>query len=251
MFPLGPQEDAQGLLEHLGGDFTGTPTENTPKWDEDYIYAFRRLLEINPQDRREGVWDVLAFRVLISQFYLRRTITSFWNGQWVIDKTAARPVPRIVLPNPDAFAELDNPRAQTKEVQQTRETLRNKMKRADQKRFLAWTQVYELIKDEYGEAAFTGTKYHRQMEASIEKYVRRYRGSGRITKLIGLIKAHVEKGEKFIIVSDRIFLVLLAYHVFPPSLVWLIIDLRPCTQVEDGRTGGDQGLRSLPLGRCA
>jgi hypothetical protein len=249
MFPLGPQEDAQGILEHLGGDFT--PTENTVKWHEDYIDAFRRLLGINSQDRRDGVWDVLAFRVLISQFYLRRTITSFYDGKWVIDKTAARPVPRIVLPYPDAFSEVDNPRAQTKDVQETRETLRNKMKRADQKRFLAWTKVYEVIKDNHGEAAFTGTKHHRQLEEYIKKHVRRYRGSGRIRKFIGLVKAHVANGEKFIIVSDRIFLILLAYHVLPPSLVWLIIDLRRYTQVENGRTGGDPGLRSLSLGRSA
>lgn len=249
MFPLGPHEDAQGILEHLGGDFT--PTENAVKWDVDYIDAFRRLLEINSADRRDGVWDVLAFRVLISQFYLRRTITSFWGGQWVIDKTAARPVPRIVLPYPDAFTEVDNPRAQTKDVQQTRETLRNKMKRADQKRFLAWTKVYEHIKDDHGEAAFTGTKHHRQLETYIKKYVKRYRGSGRIKKLIGLVKAHVDNGEKFIIVSDRIFLVLLAYHVWPPSPVWLIIDLRRSPQTENGRSCGDLGLRPLSLGRSA
>jgi hypothetical protein len=211
MLPLGPEEDARGILEHLGGDFTAPA--NTVKWSEPYRTAFRRLLEINPQDHRDGVWDVLAFRVLISQFYLRRTVMSWYEGNWVISKTAARPVPRIVLPYPDAFSEVNNPRAQTKDVQQTRETLRNKMKRADQKRFLAWTSVYEKIRDEIGEAAFTGSKYHRHLERYIQTYVRRNRGSGRITKLIALIKAHVEKGEKFIIVSDRVFLVMLAYYV--------------------------------------
>jgi hypothetical protein len=92
------------------------------------------------------------------------------------------------------------------------------MKRADHKRFLAWSQVYEKIKDECGDAAFTGTKHIRALETYIEKYVRRQRGSGRVTKLISLIKAHVEKGEKFVIVSDRLFLVLLAYHVLTHSL---------------------------------
>ena len=224
MFPLGPGEDARGILEHLGGDFTSS--ETPVKWSDEYLTAFRRLFGINPQDKKENVWEVLSFRVIVSQFYLRRTIKSFWEGEWVINKTAARPVPRIVLPNPDAFTQLNDPRAQTKTVQQTRETLRNKMKRADQKRFLAWTQVYELIRDEYGESAFTGAQSHRHLETYIKKYVRRYRGSGRITKLIALVKAHVEKGEKFIVVSDRIFLVMLAYHVRSPSLASLILDLR-------------------------
>lgn len=86
--------------------------------------------------------------------------------------------------------------------------------------------MYELIRDEYGESAFTGPKYHRHLETYIKKYVRRYKGSGRITKLIALIKAHVKKEEKFIVVSDRIFLVMLAYHVRSSSLVSLILDLR-------------------------
>jgi len=165
MFPLGPEEDARGILEHLGGDFASP--ENPVKWTDKHRTAFRRLLGINPQDHRDGVWDVLAFRILISQFYIRRTVSSFWKGQWVIDKTAARPLPRTVLPNPDAFSSLNNPRAQGKDVQQTRETLRNKMKRADQKRFLAWSQVYEKIRDEIGDQAFTGTKYIRKLEVYI------------------------------------------------------------------------------------
>jgi hypothetical protein len=214
MFPLGPAEDGRGILEHLGGDFTAHP-ENPPKWDDQYITACRRLFEINPQDKKDGVWDVLAFRVLISQFYLRRTIKSSWDGAWVISKAAARPFPRIVLPYPDAFTSLSNPRAQTKEVQQVRETLRTKMKRADHKRYMAWTKVYEMIHTDHGDAAFTGPSYHRLLENYLRRHLKKCKGSGRITKLIALVKAHVQNGEKFVIVSDRIFLVLLAYHVFP------------------------------------
>jgi hypothetical protein len=94
------------------------------------------------------------------------------------------------------------------------------MKRADQKRFHAWTPVYEKIRDEIGDKAFaSGGKYMRDMERYVKKYVRRYRGTGRLTKFISLVKAHMEKGEKFIVVSDRLFLLVLAYHVsplFPP-----------------------------------
>jgi hypothetical protein len=83
--------------------------------------------------------------------------------------------------------------AKGKEVVQMRETLRNKMKRVDYKRFLAWTQVYEKLRDEYGDTAFTGTKHTRALETYRKTYVRRQRGSGRVDKLIALIMAHVEK----------------------------------------------------------
>ena len=219
MFPLAPKEDAKGILEHLGGTLTASASTAGVKWKGPLKTAFQRLLGVNPQDHKNETWDVLAFRILISQFYIRRSVNSFWKGKWVIDKSTARPVPRIVLPNPDAFSNLNDPRARGKEVQQTRETLRIKMKRADHKRFLAWTQVYEKIRDDYGDGAFTGTKYIRALKTYIKKYVRRHRRSRRITKFISLVKAYVERGEKFVVVSDRLFLVLLAYHVFSHSLI--------------------------------
>lgn len=216
MFPLAPEEDARGILEHMGGSLSAEAA--TVKWRTPLLTGFQRLLGIRPADQKEYRWDVLAFRILISPFYIRRSVNSCWEGQWIVGKAAYRPVPRIVLPNPDSFTNLDDPRAKSKEITQTRETLRNKMKRADQKRFLAWTQVYEKIKDEQGDTAFTGAAHIRTLERYIEQYVRRQRGSGRVTKLIALIKGHVEKGEKFVLVSDRLFLVLLAYHVLTSSL---------------------------------
>jgi hypothetical protein len=75
----------------------------------------------------------------IEIFYIRRSVSNLWKGKWVIAKATARPVSRIVQRNQDAFSNFNDPRAQGKEVQQARETLRNKMKRADHKRFLAWT----------------------------------------------------------------------------------------------------------------
>jgi hypothetical protein len=230
MFPLGPEEDARGILEHLAGDLSNDVLPG--KWPDDLRKAFKRLLGIDkPGPRLE--WDVLAFRILISQFYLRRTISSSLDNQWVIDKTTARPVPRIVLPHPDAFTEVHDPTSHGPDVQQTRETLRTKMKRADQKRFLAWTNVYEMIRDKYGEQAATGAQYVKLMEKMVKEHLMRLKGSGRITKLIALLKAHHEKGEKFVIVSDRLFLIVLSYYVLPYSLC-LIIDLHRSVEIQSG-----------------
>lgn len=136
MFPLGPEEDARGILEHLAGGLSDDETA-PGKWPDNLRKAFRRLLSVGQPRGTPEQWDVLAFRILISQFYLRRTISSSLDNQWVIDKTTARPVPRIVLPHPDAFTQVHDPKARSKQVQEMRETLRNKMKRADHKRFLA------------------------------------------------------------------------------------------------------------------
>jgi len=69
------------------------------------------------------------------------------------------------------------------------------MKHADHKRFLAWSAVYEKIWDEFGDSAFMGAKYVKQMEAMVRMHVKRMKGSGRITKLIALIKAYHERGK--------------------------------------------------------
>jgi len=164
LFPLGPDEDAKGILEHLGGNISKKLPETPVKWRADLREAFRRLLGLTDLDSKDWRWDVLAFRILISPFYLRRSASSSWKGEWVIQKAAARPVPRIVLPYPDAFTNLSNPKAKGKDFAQTGETLSQKMKRADRKRFLAWTQFYELIHDAFGDSAFTGTHYLRQLE---------------------------------------------------------------------------------------
>lgn len=215
MFPLGPEEDARGILEHLAGDLSNDVLPG--KWPNHLRTAFKRLLGLD--QRKPGLeWDVLAFRILISQFYLRRTVSSSYENQWVIDKTTARPVPRIVLPHPDAFTEVHDPTSRDKNVQQMRETLRNKMKRADHKRFLAWTGVYEMIRDKYGEGAVTGAKYVKQMEVMVKQHILKMKGSGRVTKFIALVKAHHDNGEKFVIVSDRLFLIVLSYFVLPYSI---------------------------------
>lgn len=148
-----------------------------------------------------GYWDIDA-RELDNQTPRAKSgkkahILSRW---FALDSSSSRPVrclfPRtMTIPTTCKWpTSLQTDLAKGKEVVQTRETLRNKMKRADHKRFLAWTQVYEKTRDEYGDMAFTGTKDIRALETYIKTYVRRQRGSGRVAKLIALIMAHVEKG---------------------------------------------------------
>jgi len=173
-------------LEHLAASLSNDALPG--KWPEDLRTAFQRLLGIDQAGSRLSNWDVLAFRILISQFYLRRTISSSYENEWIIDRATARPVPRIILPHPDAFTEVYDPRSHSRHVLQIRETLRNKIMRADHKRFLAWSSVYEMIRDKFGEGAVTGAKYVKQMEQMVKEHLMKLKGSGRITKLIALLK---------------------------------------------------------------
>ena len=90
-----------------------------------------------------------------------------------------------------------------------------------------------MIRGKYGEQATTGAKYVKLMKRMVKEHLKRLKGSGRITKLIALLKAHHEKGEKFVIVSDRLFLIVLSYYVLPYSLC-LIIDLHRGVEIQSG-----------------
>jgi hypothetical protein len=90
-----------------------------------------------------------------------------------------------------------------------------------------------MIRDKYGEQAATGAQYVKLMEKMVKEHLMRLKGSGRITKLIALLKDHHEKGEKFVIVSDRLFLIVLFYYVLPYSL-YLIIDLHRSVEIQSG-----------------
>jgi hypothetical protein len=106
MFPMGPEEDGRRILEHLGGSLSKEDVSG--KWEGNLKLAFRRLLGLESK-KSPGYWDVLSFRILISQFYVRRTAESFWQGRWIVSKLFERPTPRIILPNKDAFTELRDP----------------------------------------------------------------------------------------------------------------------------------------------
>ena len=133
MFPLGPQDDARGILEHLGEGGEGLSRHVNPgKWNcsEQLFSDFWGLIKAKILAR---IGTRSHFECLISQFYMRRTIPSSFENEWIMNQPSPRPVPRIILPRSDAFTRLNDPRA----LKQTRETLGNTMKRADHMRFLA------------------------------------------------------------------------------------------------------------------
>jgi len=80
----------------------------------------------------------------------------------------------------------------------------------------------------------------------VREYVKRLKGSGRVTKFIALVKTHVGKGERFIVVSDRLFMIVLAYHVFL-TCVCLIVDMRGYSKAKNGSLSGNVYLWSLVI----
>ena len=60
-----------------------------------------------------------------------------------------------------------------------------------------------------------------------------------MSRFIALIKYIVEKeNEKFIVVSDRLFLVTLAYYVLVPDTLVLMSDLYGVARSQNGNVGG-------------
>jgi hypothetical protein len=93
MFPLGPKEDVEGIMRSLGGLFDTTDTSSQ------FARKCRLILEklFSP-----GNWNVLAFRVTITPFYLSQNIGSTWYRNFIIKRSIARPCPYIVVPFQDA-----------------------------------------------------------------------------------------------------------------------------------------------------
>lgn len=208
MFPRCPSSDARGILEHLGGDLDSAPGS---RWSPDMGRAIRRL---------DDHFSVLTLRILLSPFYLRRTQWSVWLGRWIVDQRHARPEPTVLLPYPDDFSHGFKP---SESKRRTQVTLSEIMRRADQRRFYAWTELYLEIQDKVATDGGT-SRNMKPIEQAMIARLPYLRPSGRIRMLIAIIKAHRDLGEKFVIVSDRLFLLTLAYYVFP-LLISLISDM--------------------------
>jgi len=85
--------------------------------------------------------------------------------------------------------------------------------RADKQRLFVWTPIYE----EFLDAQTTRTDEQRAdirlMEDVIVKHFRDVQLSGRIKRFIAFVKEVKRSGDKFIVVSDRLFPLLLAFYV--------------------------------------
>jgi hypothetical protein len=90
--------------------------------------------------------------------------------------------------------------------------------RADKQRFYAWTTVYEeVIKDLCNKTDGNSAADVKVYEDCIKKLFKTRGATGRVKRLVSLLKLIKANGERFIIVSDRLFLLVLAYYVSPPT----------------------------------
>jgi hypothetical protein len=213
-FPLGPESDANVVLQHLGGPFDGG------KWEEPLGKAFSRLVSGD----KPRQWNALAFRIMIAPFYLRRTEKSTWYGKWVIERCVARPIPTLLIPYPDDFSEKWA-LAKVKRKKKGHLNLNELMERADRQRFFAWTPIYEAIQEAIYERR--GDEKQKIMEEIISSELPNNVLTGRLRRFAALLQEIVvKKKERFVIVSDRLFLLTMAYYVGPCFFFELMSDLQ-------------------------
>jgi len=209
IFPLGPETDAIGVLQSLGGPFN-----ERGKWNERQRVALSRLLVRGSRD--EKLYHILALRILIAPFVLRRTIQSSWDGEWIIKRTVARPIVEVIEPYPDDFTETEaRAKYRVKNAKVISQT--ELMARADRQRFFAWAPLYEEIV-----SLSAGVKEDSRvaiMEKVIVERLLKEKLTGRLRRFIALVRSFKECGERFIIVSDRLFPLVLTYYV-RSSIEW-------------------------------
>jgi hypothetical protein len=220
-YPLGPSTDALNLLVHLGGPF-----DEGGKWPQPLGLALSRLLD--PKSREDLYIEV--YRALIAPFCLRRDSNSAWLRSWIINRKYQRPVPEMLLPATYGASEDIGGSAAMQRLRRLQlPTLKNVQEyidRADQLRFLAWSGIWAEIvaalpKSQHGQYDSESTNRQKVMERIIEDKLlssREYVVTGRILRLGRLVKHILRKKERFIIVSDRLFLLTLVFFVRPSYL---------------------------------
>ena len=165
--------------------------------------------------------SITKFRILVSQFYIRRDDKSSWLGRWIIPRDTQRPIPFVLVPKADEWssAEVFKQNEESRSFQQMKQKMSRNvigiMERADKLRFLAWHPCFEEINRRIDDKSVNKQKIY---EEEIARGLQVHKPSGRLERLIGLIRFIVEvQREKFIIVSDRLFLLTLALHVLSPE----------------------------------
>jgi hypothetical protein len=214
-FPLGPTEDGYPLLHHFGGPF-----DKEGKWPVKVARAFERLFTHKP-----SVWQTLPFRALLAPFCIQRTKDSTHKGQFIIPPSIAVPIASIVPPVEDEKSEevarslvplllpklaKRNPRKVGKLTDQQR------MDRADIQRFLAWTPIYVQVFEET-HALDNQRAVHVATERIIKDCFASAPVTGRLQRLMRLLRYIQSENEKFVIVVERLFLGSLAFYVLTPT----------------------------------
>jgi hypothetical protein len=214
-FPLGPSEDGFKLLQHFGGPFD----EEKGKWPPTIGRAFDRLFNQKP-----SLWQTIAFRALLAPYCLCRTKDSTHKRQFIIPPSIAVPIATIVPPIEDDKSEdvarkllrLLLPKLSKTRKGKGKLTDQQRMERADIQRFLAWTPMYVQVFDET-RGLDNQHAVHLKTETVIGDHFAGTPVTGRLQRLIRMVRYIKSVNEKFIIVVERLFLGSLAFHVLTPT----------------------------------
>jgi Trehalase len=197
LFPLGPKKDGRGLMTCLARDWH----KKTTKWTAEERAILEKLFVDNE-------WDILAFRTLITPFYLRRDLNSKWFGKWIIPRIRVRPKPEICDPQDHDF-EQDLTRAfhNSSILKPGRDGLLNLNDikvRADEVRKIAWSPIFQTLKRD-------------PSQSDIEKEIMAKYPSTTETERIKVMKKKLQEvvanGQRYIICSSSVFLMSLAVYV--------------------------------------
>jgi hypothetical protein len=206
LFPLDIRSDAQTTLQHLGGPFFQQSPHSKLKWTTQDQRTLCRLFGAG----REAKWSMVKFRLFIGPFTLRRTESSKWNGQYIIPRDLCLPEPIILSPRsgcPEEAAAAS--RFHTDEFMDSSGKIDKVrlMTHADNVRQRAWSCLY----DSYMKEKSCITVAENTIKTNITKASPSYRQ----LKLLKLIRTIRKAGEKFLIVTDMLFLVRIAVAVLP------------------------------------
>jgi len=211
LFPLGSETDANGVLQTIGGRY-----DNTGKWSRELARSFLRLVGGGKHDPK--IFQTLALHIFMAPFTLRRTSSSTWFGEWVIQRVWSRPEPEIILPFPDD--ETSDLAKQFVRVPRNKDktdlSLNEIMERADMQKFIAWAPLYRgIVGCIEAEKKMGKTTVNRIaiMEQVVATMLNKTSFSGRLRCFVSFVKALCAKGQRFIVVADRLFPLILTYYV--------------------------------------
>ena len=210
LFPLSPSTDAGPLLRTLGGPFDGS--SNGGKWRQNIRRALNGLFQHGPRLKSEE--DIFVLRILIAPFTLRRTMSSVWDGVWIIKRHVTRPVMEIVEPPADDISALEARRKFKLSSLESPDpqTECQIIKRADHQRLYAWSpscymEYLQLNK------SYTSPKSVDLMCKAVAAKIHDSTLTGRVKRVVAAAKYYKGRGERFIIVCERLFPLVLLYYV--------------------------------------
>jgi hypothetical protein len=204
-FPRGPRQDAKGYLYAMNGELSHAPKS----WSRPMARSLRRLL-----DSEDFEYNTLVLRMILMPLTLKRTSRSTWEGDYIVTRRVACPKPTMIRPSMEDDIQERAKRLFQKEKHKD-ENMIKKMERADYQRYFAWSPIWldvmKARKDEPAKGKI-GTKV-RLMEQIIASSLEKYEPTSRLLELASLVKALKASGQRFIIVSDRLFLIVLIHFV--------------------------------------